>query len=67
MESEMADDADWVAEVRRWVMSGATAASDPAMLTTADDGHALGVEAAHPALQAAHWPDAPDDGVSDRR
>jgi len=56
-----------VAEVRRWVMSGATAASDPATLTTADDGHALGVEAAHPALQAAHWPDAPDDGVSDRR
>lgn len=63
----MADDADWVAEVRRWVLSGAAPVSDPATLMAADDGHALGVEAAHPALQAAHWPDAPHERAGDQR
>jgi hypothetical protein len=60
----MANDSDWVADVRRWYFSGQgpTAAASP----DADpDGIALGYEAAHPALQSAHWPDAPRHAVTD--
>ena len=46
----MADD-DWVADVRRWCLSGALLDDHP---ESAD----IGYEAAHPALQARHWPDA---------
>lgn len=58
----MASDADWVEDVRRWYFNGAQSASPPAG-AAADDGDAetveLGYEAAHPALQARNWPDAP--------
>ncbi|MEP6738904.1 MAG: hypothetical protein ABJA61_00910 [Caldimonas sp.] len=56
----MTNDADWVEDVKRWVAGtaaagvGSSASCDPA-----DDGIALGYEAAHPALQARHWPDLP--------
>ena len=50
----MAIDEEWVEDVRRWVR----AAHQPAPGDPADD-IALGVEAAQPALQALHWPDAP--------
>jgi hypothetical protein len=51
----MANDADWVADVKRWVLAGRQAAP-----VAEDSGFGvLGYEAAHPALQSAHWPDAP--------
>ena len=65
----MASDADWVEDVRRWcasvtattVPAGASMRDNEAASTTAGDALAepLGYEAAHPALQARHWPDAP--------
>lgn len=55
----MTDDASWVEDVRRWCVAGrrATAASPESALD--DDAMAIGYEAAHPALLAHHWPDAP--------
>ena len=58
-EFTMINDTDWVEDVRRWYLKGAasTAASgaDPGVT---DYGLELGYEAAQPALQARHWPDA---------
>jgi len=55
----MANDADWVEDVKRWALSSARS-SEPALNdAAAADEVALGVEAAQPALQARHWPDAP--------
>ena len=56
----MASDADWVEDVRRWYFAGrqdpsAGVALDPA----SGDADSIGYEAAHPALQAKNWPDAP--------
>ena len=61
----MANDADWVADVRRWYLAGAQA--KVAAATPADDTEAaeLGYEAAYPTLQAHHWPDAPCSAVTD--
>ncbi len=58
----MASDADWVEDVRRWYFSGAQGTNPP--VSAAADGSdsetmELGYEAAHPALQARNWPDAP--------
>lgn len=58
----MASDADWVEDVRRWYFSGAKGSTPPAGAATEESDAetvALGYEAAHPALQARHWPDAP--------
>lgn len=54
----MTDDAAWVEDVRRWCLGGnrPAAAADPAGEVDAMD---IGYEAAHPALLARHWPDAP--------
>jgi hypothetical protein len=49
---------EWVEDVRRWYYGG----SPPAAEADAESGATapeLGYEAAHPALQARHWPDAP--------
>ena len=60
----MASDAEWVEDVRRWYQAGKRSpetgkpAADAAA-ASADDTEALGYEAAHPALQAQNWPDAP--------
>ena len=65
----MASDAEWVEDVRRWYFAGKRGAEavvapqvtgDP----PAHDADALGYEAADPALQARHWPDAPITTVS---
>jgi hypothetical protein len=64
VETIMANDADWVADVRRWYFSGqgrAAVQSVPADDDTTD----IGYEAAHPALQSHHWPDAPRTGFAD--
>jgi hypothetical protein len=59
----MANDEEWVEDVKRWCLagtrSGASAASGSG---NAVDEIALGYEAADPALQAHHWPDAPTTG-----
>ncbi len=61
----MASDADWVDDVRRWYLAGTqpvAAASQQISgpgASSAEDDAALGYEAAHPALQARNWPDAP--------
>jgi hypothetical protein len=57
----MASDADWLEDVRRWARGEPQAHAAPADSSESmpqgvqDD---LGYEAAHPALQARHWPDA---------
>jgi len=52
MASDMADnDTQWVEDVRRWVTAQTRSREDA-------DASQLGYEAADPALQARHWPDA---------
>ena len=64
----MEHESDWVADVRRWCLTGAQAKaagqapnSAGAPGDSGDEAYngALGYEAAHPALQSRHWPDAP--------
>ena len=54
----MANDSNWVADVRRWYLSGQAPPSSAA-LQNDDEAVEIGYEAAHPALQSRHWPDAP--------
>jgi hypothetical protein len=60
-EAEMANDADWVADVRRWYFS---TAQKPPVGAVRDESEldSLGYEAAHPALEARHWAET-DSGV----
>jgi hypothetical protein len=62
----MTNDADWLEDVKRWYLAG-IAASLPRDTALATDWMALGYEAAHPALQARHWPDAPATGFAESR
>ena len=59
----MANDADWVEDVRRWCLAGSPAVRSKPETAPGEaertDFSALGYEAAHPALQARNWPDAP--------
>jgi hypothetical protein len=59
----MANDADWVADVRRWYFG---TSQKPPVSAVANDSEndALGYEAAHPALEARHWPEA-NSGFAD--
>ncbi|WP_457335951.1 hypothetical protein [Rhizobacter sp. P5_C2] len=57
----MASDADWLEDVRRWALGEVpphASPSDSAELLPPALPDDLGYEAAHPALQARHWPDA---------
>ena len=59
----MANDEEWVADVKRWCLAGNRSSIAGAVgVDDATDEIALGYEAADPALQAAHWPDAPTTG-----
>ena len=58
----MANDADWVADVRRWYSSSQQGA---AAAPVEDDTAEIGYEAAHPALQSRNWPDAPRSAFTD--
>jgi len=61
----MANDEEWVADVKRWCLVGTGSRSGVAAAPGSDDAGdeiALGYEAADPALQAHHWPDAPTTG-----
>jgi hypothetical protein len=61
----MANDADWVEDVRRWCLA-ATQPRAPVPAQTDDpDMTELGYEAAQPALQARYWPDMPVSGSDD--
>jgi len=51
----MADENDWVQEVKRWVRTGARERRQLAD----EEPDAVGYEAADPPLQAREWPDAP--------
>jgi hypothetical protein len=50
---------DWLEDVRRWYYGGSPPAAEAEPETGASVPAELGYEAAHPALQARHWPDAP--------
>jgi hypothetical protein len=54
----MANDEEWVQDVKRWYLASATPTVN-APGDNGDDDVAIGYEAAHPALQARYWPDAP--------
>ena len=59
----MANDEEWVADVKRWTLGGTRSAAIAAVAPDdLGDEIALGYEAADPALQARHWPDAPTTG-----
>ena len=65
----MNNESDWVADVRRWCLAGAQAKLAALVPSKAlnPDPDAVGYEAAHPALQSRHWPDAPNGPATDRR
>lgn len=54
----MTNDADWVEDVKHWCRAGGPAGAVTPETEEPMTDFALGYEAAHPALQARHWPDA---------
>ena len=60
----MASDSDWVEDVRRWYRASTQTAPKPVAAQEGDDTDmaSLGYEAAYPALQARHWPEAQSSG-----
>ena len=58
----MANDADWVADVRRWYFSGQKASASTQHPRDEGEPVDIGYEAAQPTLQSRHWPDAPRGG-----
>ena len=63
----MADDSDWVEDVKRWYRAGVQSALLAEASTGDNADSAIGYEAAHPALQARHWPEASAHAFSDSR
>jgi hypothetical protein len=59
----MANDPDWMEEVRRWYLSSARKAAAPPAAET--DLGALGYEAAQPSIEARHWPESARTGFID--
>ena len=63
----MADDREWIEDVRRWCFASKQASASAAGTDgggAGDEADALGYEAADPALQAPHWPDAPSGAMA---
>ncbi len=58
----MANDEEWVEDVKRWYLAGTRSSGVVADAAATSDDVALGYEAADPALLARHWPDAPTTG-----
>jgi hypothetical protein len=52
----MANDADWVADVRRWYFNNGPKPSMPAPGPDSESA-ALGYEAAQPSIEAREWPE----------
>jgi hypothetical protein len=67
----MANDTDWVADVRRWVRAAAQTkqlgAAEAVIDVTPDDADEVGYEAAHPSLLAGDWVAAPRTDFTDLR
>jgi hypothetical protein len=61
----MANDADWVSDVRRWYFAREQAKVAGFVARPSTDRDELGYEAAHPALQSRNWPDAPPTDFTD--
>ena len=63
----MTNDADWVEDVRRWVAGNASSSKSLSVGDRPDgtDPMVVGYEAAHPALQARHWPEAMATGYGE--
>jgi hypothetical protein len=59
METAMANDSDWVEDVRRWCGRTSRASDTAPTESGTDFGYELGYEAANPSVQAAYWPDTP--------
>lgn len=57
-ENTMADDGEWVQDVKRWYLASVQASARSPQGAPTEYDVDLGYEAAHPALQACHWPDA---------
>ena len=53
------NDADWVEDVKRWCLAGAESTRSADAARSESESWFIGYEAANPALQAHHWPDAP--------
>jgi hypothetical protein len=53
----MTSDADWVEDVKRWYRAGVQSALSAEASPAEVESEAIGYEAAHPALQARHWPE----------
>jgi hypothetical protein len=58
-EQAMASNDEWVEDVRRWYFGGTAPAADRDAEGSPGSHDEMGYEAAQPALQARHWPDAP--------
>lgn len=54
----MTNDSDWVEDVKRWYLAGVSSAARDGDGSVGEYGAEVGYEAAQPALQARHWPDA---------
>ncbi len=54
----MTNDGDWVEHVKRWCLAGVQASAGSRAGSPTEYDVDLGYEAAHPALQACHWPEA---------
>ena len=65
--NEMASDSDWVEDVKRWYQAGVKSSRPDRASIDEYELDALGYEAAHPALQARHWPGASTTGFGDSR
>jgi hypothetical protein len=63
----MANDTDWVADVRRWVRAAARTKQVAAAEPATDDTNDVGYEAAHPSLLAGDWVAAPRTDFTDLR
>ena len=61
----MSNDAVWVEDVKRWLAGVAASGIASGNVPDPGDDVALGYEAAHPALQARNWPDAPATSFSE--
>lgn len=54
----MTNDTAWVEDVKRWYLAGVGSATRDGDSSAGSYGSEVGYEAAQPALEARHWPDA---------
>ena len=58
----MASETEWLDDVRRWYFGGTPPETDGVELDGSNPPE-IGYEAAHPALVARHWPEAPAEST----